>query len=433
MKKDDNRFVFTAFVVWRISLCLILAFAIGFIALQKDFLGGGLENYLANPQLWSWANFDGEHLLSISLVGYKPLQYFFFPAYPFLVSFVAKLFYSSTTTHLITGLVISHAALLMGLIGLIRLTKLDYKKNIARLSLILLLLFPTSFYFGAFYTESLFFALSVWSFYFARKGRWLVAGALGAVLAATRVVGLALIPALIVEAWMQGGRGGLGEVGKKVLGIVLVPLGIVVYMVYLNKVVGDPLEFFHSVGIYGEQRSTELIMLPRIFYRYIVKILPNINYNYFPAVFSTWLEFLVGLGFGVLGGLGILEWIGRLASGSDLRFKEPCGSAKSSLARRGGLGVVSWWFRRGRTGRMLDNFKIRESYLVYLLVGYIIPTLSGSFSSLPRYVLILFPAFIMLSKLLSCGKERTVNSYYLLSAVTLFIATALFVRGYWIS
>src|SRR3990167_3987420 len=43
------------------------------------------------------------------------------------------------------------------------------------LSIVLLLIFPTSFFLGAFYNDSLFLCLSVWAFYFAFKKKWFFA------------------------------------------------------------------------------------------------------------------------------------------------------------------------------------------------------------------------------------------------------------------
>src|SRR3990172_347434 len=80
------------FLVWRIILILILLFAINFIPLgyADRFLGGGPLNYKISPHLFSWANFDGEHYLSIAIFGYKNLEQAFFPVYPALVSLFAR-------------------------------------------------------------------------------------------------------------------------------------------------------------------------------------------------------------------------------------------------------------------------------------------------------------------------------------------------------
>ena len=63
-------------------------------------------------------------------------------------------------------------------------------------------LFPMSFFFSAVYSESLFLALSVGAIYAARRDRWALAGALGALAAATRSAGvLLLVPLLILYLW----------------------------------------------------------------------------------------------------------------------------------------------------------------------------------------------------------------------------------------
>ena len=79
-------------LTWKLILVVISFLAIMLVPLaQKDkFLGGGFKNFELSPQLFSWANFDGEHYLSISIFGYKHLEQAFFPVYPMLVSFFSK-------------------------------------------------------------------------------------------------------------------------------------------------------------------------------------------------------------------------------------------------------------------------------------------------------------------------------------------------------
>ena len=383
MKKKDFKFLFSSFVFWRLVLFIFLFLAISIVQLQEKFLGGNLEDYLRAPYLWAWVNFDGEHYLSIAYQGYLSLTHFYFPAYSLITKFIAGLFNQNFITIVISGLLVSNVSFLVALIGLWKLIRLDYKENIASLAILLLLVFPTSFYFGSFYTESLFLALVVWSFYFARKQKWLLAGILGAVLTATRVVGIALVPALIVEVWLQKRKNKKLGLFWPIVGIFLVPLGLFAYMYYLKITTGDPLEFFHSVSIFGQQRSSSLILLPQVFYRYFFKVLPNVNYDYFPIVFSTFLEIIAAIIFLV-------------------------------------LTIVSF-------------FKLRLSYAFYLAAGYLIPTLSGSFSSLPRYVLVFFPGFILMAIWLSKKSKWLRTAVLLILFLALGIATALFVRGYWVA
>jgi Gpi18-like mannosyltransferase len=382
MSKKEIDFLLPSLLGWRVLLFVFLFLAIFTLPLQNNFLGGGLSNYLKAPWLWSWLNFDGEHYLSIARQGYLPLTYFYFPAFPLMVRLVASLFGRSFLSLALSGLLVSHLSFFLALVGLWKLIRLDSKEGIARLAIAGLFLFPTSFYFGCFYTESLFLALIVWSFYFARKQKWFLAGILGAVSTATRVVGLALIPALLIEAWLQKGEKKKYNLILPFIGVTMISLGILAYMYYLQLETGDPLEFFHSVSIFGQQRSPNLILLPQVFYRYLFKILPNINYSYFPVVFSTWLEALTGLAF---------------------------------LA----ISIIGF-------------FRLRLSYAVYLAIGYLVPTFSGSFSSLPRYVVVLFPAFILFANYLSKKSKVLQILNFAILFICLGIATSLFVRGYWI-
>lgn len=203
-QKKDYRFIVKYIIAWRILLFLLLFVAIRAVSLQSNFLGGGIDNYLKTPYLWAWVNFDGEHYLSIAQRGYQPLTYFFFPVYPLIVRLISSVFVDSFVGQAVTGLLVSHISILLALVGLWKLLSLDYKKEIIQLTILLLLIFPTSFYFASFYTESVFLALVVWSLYFARKRRWLLASLLAGLASATRVTGIVLLPALFVE-YLWGG------------------------------------------------------------------------------------------------------------------------------------------------------------------------------------------------------------------------------------
>jgi hypothetical protein len=369
------------------------------VPLQTDFLGGGHSTYITRPTLWAWLNFDGEHYFSLVRRGYQPLKYFYFPLYPIVVWFMTKIFGAKFIAKAVIGLLVSNISFVISLVGLWRLVKLDFNDSVVFRTLMLLLVFPTSFYFGSFYTESFFLALAVWSFYSARRGRWLTAGILGGLANATRIFGLALIPAFLVEIWLQKIKDKKFKIVLPLISTAIASLGFLLYVLYLKIETGDPLAFFHSLRVvFGEQRSDHLIFVPQVFYRYIFKVLPNVNYDYLPAVFTAWLEFLSALMFGGFGVLGILGILGKLK-------------------------------RFGKWGKI----KYRESYVVYLIAGYLIPTFSGSFSSVPRYYLVLFPAFIWTAAVISKASRTIQFLVYFLLSVGLVVATMLYTRGYWVS
>ena len=77
--------------------------------------------------------------------------------------------------------------------------------------------------------------------------------------------------------------------------------------------------------------------------------------------------------------------------------------------------------------------KVKLEYIVFSALTYIVPTLSGSFSSLPRYVLACFPLFIVLGSYLAVWPKwlrlGIVALFLLLETVSL----SLFSRGFWLS
>ena len=91
-----------------------------------------------------------------------------------------------------------------------------------------------------------------------------------------------------------------------------------------------------------------------------------------------------------------------------------------SLAGLGFLGLLGLAYQK----------KIRLSYLVFASFAYIAPTLTGTFSSMPRYALTLFPCFIMMALI----KSESVKSFLLaLYFLLLIICTFLFTSGYWVA
>jgi Gpi18-like mannosyltransferase len=379
MNKKNLKFLLTVFLSWRVLLFLFLALGFYFLPLQKNFLGGGRQIFLSNPWLWAWANFDGEHYLSIAQRGYGFGEQAFFPLYPLLMRVLSLPFGRDLFFLNWAGLIISNAALFLALWGLYKLLKIDYSEKITRFTIFFLLLFPTSFYFGSVYTESLFLSFVIWAFFFLRKKKWLLASILVTLASATRFIGILMLPVLVIEFWQQQEKISLA----KVLSFLIAPLGLLFYMSYLQRTTGDSLAFIHTLSGFGEQRSTTPVILPQVFYRYVFKILPSISYSYFPVVYTTWLEFVVALLFL-------------------------------------GLSIVSF-------------LKTRLSYAFYLSAGYLIPTLSGSFSSLPRYVLVLFPAFIILASYLSKLPRILQMVIFGLSFISLGIACAMFSVGFWVS
>lgn len=359
-RKDWQR-ILILFLTWRSSLFLIAWLGVGLISSRVEFLGE-----------WSWANFDGVHYLLIAERGYGLFQQAFFPLYPILIRGLTVL----TGSYFVSGMLISHLALLGTLFIFYSLVKLDHGQKIAWLTLVIWLFFPTSFYLGSVYTESLFLFLVLASFYMARRGLWWWSGCLGLLASATRVVGVLLFPVLLIEAYQQSRRVNF----RKYWPIFLVPLGLLFYMLYLRQTFGDPLFFLHVQDDFAAGRSGEkLILLYQVFWRYL-KMIMTTRWDLLYLI--VWFEFLIGVIF--------LGW--------------------SLLALK----------------------KIRFSYALWAILSYLLPTLTGTFSSLPRYALAIFPVFILGAIFLA--QHRYLRIIYLfVSGSLLLVFTLLFTRGYWVA
>lgn len=367
MKKKDFFWVTKTFLIWRLFLELVIIFASKYIKLQENFLG-----------IVPWANFDAEHYISIARFGYKPLQYFYFPIYPLFINRFVNLLQLNDvlSSYVYSGLIISHLAFFTSLIGFYKLVSLKFDEKVAKLSIVLLLFFPTSYYFASVYTESLFLMFVVWSFYFFEKKDFLKSGILGGLASATRTTGIILLPAFLISLFINK------RLEKGHLLLLLIPLGLVSYMYFLELTTDNPFSFNEHGFIFGEYRSSNPVLLPQVFYRYIFKILPSLPSNYFPVLFTTWLEFL---------------------SATFVTFFLTF-SFKKKLSH--------WW--------------------IYALGGFIAPTLYLNFVSMPRYTLVLFPVYVYLASFLH-KKNLPKYLYILISCVSLVIALSLFSRGYWVS
>lgn len=380
--KSDIFKILALFLVWRVILIGVFFLSIKFIPLAyiDRFLGGGPINYQLLPELFSWANFDGEHYLSIAIFGYKGLEQAFFPIFPMLISFLAKPFSTDLLSVLIYstffGLLISNMAFFLALSVLYKLIILDFSKKIALLTILVLLLFPTSFYFGSLYNESLFLLLSLGSFYLARKKRYFLSTVFGIISSATRIFGILLLPALLIEVLQNK------EKFSKWFWMLFIPSGLVIYILYQYLTVGDPLAFYKLQKLVGEQHQSGITLLPQVYFRYIKMFLTVDPQN--PIYQTIILEFLVGVLFFVLPIIGYFK-------------------------------------------------KVRLSYIFYAMVGFLLPTIQGSFSSVPRYVMVFFPSFIILALILEGLPKFLRISILTISAMLLMVETALFLRGYWVA
>jgi len=170
------------------------------------------------------------------------------------------------------GVLISNCALMFALFWTFKLISLDYEEKEARKIIWLLALYPTSYYFTAAYTESLFFLFTVLTLYFIRTNKWVGAGASGFLASVTRNIGVFLTIPFVLEyfsihRWsdvMQLFQKRLWRVknyGWKLCWMFMIPASLFLYMLFLKVKFNDALAFSHAQRKYGRGFMDPIITL----------------------------------------------------------------------------------------------------------------------------------------------------------------------------
>jgi hypothetical protein len=402
-------------LVWAAAIATILAFGFGPRRHAFDPPGlmrgfGRLGDLLAAPA----ARWDSAWYLVIAEHGYRPeLGAFtasrtaFFPLYPLGVRAISDL----GLPLVLAGVLLSLAALALGLYALHRLTMLESGPRVAQLAVLLTALSPMAFYFSAVYSESLYLALSVGVFLCARRGQWGRAAALGALASATRNTGVLLMLPLAL-LYLYGPRQDRPpdrsaprsprpryRLRLDALWLALVPAGLGLYMAHLALAGGDPLSPFHAQTVWGRhfagpygatwdgakaafEGARQLLSLQR-------------HHLYFPAAGSPF----IGAGHNLM-------LFGFLL-----------------LAAPALVGVL-------RT--------LPLAYGVYVLVALALPlsypVASQPLMSLPRFLLVLFPLNMWLARWLAARDSRRATAAALgVSAAGMCLFVAQFATWHWVA
>ena len=235
---------------WGIGvLCAIYAVSLLYCAIWKDSIS--LEVFYK-----AWAHADAVHYRNLAEIGYRGLTengrhlfLVFYPLYPWLV----RLLHYLIPNYDLCGHLLSALAYIAGCYVLARLTTEEFGRRTCQMSLMLFSAYPFAFFFAGIYTESLFFLLSVTTFYLIRKHRYIPAGILGALAALTRMQGILLLFAGIAEYMIsdkpidrirsRDRRSLLRDTWKKLLPLTLMPAGAGIYLWLNYAVEGDPFRF----------------------------------------------------------------------------------------------------------------------------------------------------------------------------------------------
>ena len=334
-----------------------------------------IEDRFPEALLDLWNTWDAQQYIKIAKYGYssstvdeRNLLIVFFPLFPLLTSLFALVFQD----YIVSALIVSNLAYGAAAYYLYKLVKIDFDSDDAYRAVMYFSIFSTAYFMHAVYTESLFLALTIASFYYARKENWALSGVIGMLAATTRITGILILPVLIIE-YLSQREYKIRTIRKDVVWIGVIGLGLVSYLIINYIVYGDPFQFM----VIQKEHWNKKLAFP---YEGLIRAWELVSdKNPAESLLVSWVET-------VFAALGLV------------------------------LIIISF-------------FRVRLSYSLYALATWLVVTSTWFWLSIPRYTLSMFPIFIVLALL---GRRKDVH--FLITFISiLFYALFLwtFVRFRW--
>jgi hypothetical protein len=232
--------VFTAFLALIVNVVFPLAQKQQFTVLDRTHL------------LWdTFARYDSGWYFGIARHGYDFVEggrsnLAFFPVYPLLMRYVGLALGGGRQNLYLAGVIISWVAYVLAMVMLYRLGRTYLPRAAAERAVVFASVFPFAFFYGVVYSEAVFLLFTVTAFYGFRTKRWWLGAVAGALAGATRVNGIMALPALALLAWQSAGKDPAAR-KRAMAAVALVPVGLVLYSVYVDTLSGSYFEWTYSI------------------------------------------------------------------------------------------------------------------------------------------------------------------------------------------
>jgi Gpi18-like mannosyltransferase len=341
----ELKYIFLLFISTRLVLTTIGVISRNLLERQYG------KQYIYSNQLWLdiWGVWDSYWYINIAEDGYSAkvgtefsdtqANYAFFPLYPMLMRLVGTVIGDK---FFIAGILVSNICLIIACFLLYRLVQLKSDRQTSLETIKFLLVSPTAFILSGVFTESLYLMLAILCFYLAEKRQWLLAGITGFFLALSRSVGVLIIIPILYE-YLQGKEFQFKKIRYDILFLLLIPLGLTLFAIYNYHLTGNFFAFSQIQAGWNRTLSDPFTALFKGFYRGIWQ--PDVKII--------------------------------------LRMKALLESTFTVVT----LGFLCIFFR-----------KMSFSYWVFSIYSIVVPLLAGV-DSMPRYILPIFPLYIVLAKL----------------------------------
>lgn len=376
--------LYYSLVLW--SIQLIAAIAVVYLSTHYFTHNPGVEKIV-----WWYQGFgrwDGEWYQSIAKNGYFSLQSTaFFPIYPLLI----RAFHNvSGCSWLLSGWLISNLSFLFALIFLYKLVDNAYDTAMARKTLLFLVVFPSAMFFNVAYTEAITLLTTVLFFYFLSKDQWFSAMLAGFVATGVHDLGIVLAVPALMYLLKNRSQYPTKVFWLRLLSIGIIGLSLVFYMVFLY------LNFGTFLGFVKAQSYWQRIPVIPVF---------NVFVNLAKLIFKhgclyTFMKLINAFATLLFVYLGFAMFTKKKSIlPANLRWFFVLTLLLSITSGAG--GSLATWF---------DFIK------------------SASLDSYARFMVVLFPGFIMLAHLID--KRKWFYGTALVAVILKFMMLGLFATGY---
>ncbi len=299
-------------------------------------------------------------------VGMERTYLAYFPLYPALVN----LFGHILPTYMTAALAVSFISSIFAGYFLQKLVSFDSEDDEVKRSLWFFYIFPTAYFLTVPYTEALFISLVLGAVTYARQKKWLGASIIAMFACATRLQGLVLIPTIMIEFWLHRKEVKL----RQIFWLSVIPLGFVSYLLINWMVTGNPVEFLDIQRVHFYHHN----ILPT---KQLWDTINNILFN----------------------------------KPSEMRLTLDEGRLVAVLITSVLLLISIKW--------------LRISYQFYAWSQLIILLTDSWLMSLPRYILAIFPLFIVLARITK--KPEVFQALSIISFALMTALYCLYVAGNW--
>lgn len=418
----------------RLFLALLLVrLAVYIVAYMLFTMQKGYQGPLFDTLSTIWLKGDAPHYLGIAdnwyvTEGDPRFHIVFFPLYPILVRIVNLLFNNTFASGIILSVLFTVAAGVL----LYELALLDLDRAAAKRAVAFQMLLPAMFLLNAPMSDGLFLLLSIATVLLARKNKYVLACLVGGLAAFTRVLGIVLLVPIFVELIgdarriKAAGSSAVMFLLPRILALVLIPMGLIGYLVINYDVTGDaftfltyqrehwyqqPGWFFNTVAYQTDQffnkittdsMSALALWLPNVLSLFAsLALMLGVQRRAKPAPSRKEMQELYDL-------LGDeLDWVDEEAEQHVDAGEEAAKENRSILLMRASI---------------VQPYRLRASYMAYFLAYFLVGMGATWLLSAPRHLVCCFPLSIALASIAKSRKTTFLLYTILLVCQILYMA-----------